>query len=125
MRGGFIFDDVSNVRDNQSLRSIGGLVGTWTRLDENMHYYPLMYTSFWIEYRLWKLQTLGYHLNNVLLHAIAGLLLWRILAQLAVPGAAVAAAVFCLHPVHVDSVAWITERKNVLWGSRGASPHDP
>ena len=117
VRGGFIWDDRLNVEDNQTLRTTEGLISTWTRLDENIHYYPLTYTSFWLEYRLWKLDTLGYHLVNVLLHATAGVLLWRVLAALAVPGAWTAAAVFCLHPVHVDSVAWITERKNLLSGA--------
>ena len=117
MRGGFIWDDRKNVLNNESLRTTAGLVRTWTRLDENFHYYPLTYTSFWIEYRIWKLDTLGYHMVNVLLHVTVAVLLWRVLAALTIPGSWVAAAVFCLHPVHVDSVAWITERKNVLSGA--------
>lgn len=116
LRGGFIWDDDHHVTDNQTLRSADGLKAIWLEPRALPQYYPLVHTSFWVEYHLWKLRPFGYHLTNVLLHAGSALLFWRILHRLSVPGAYVAAVVFALHPVHVESVAWITERKNVLSG---------
>lgn len=115
-RCGFIWDDDFYVQNNETLRSLDGLRRIWFEIGATPQYYPLVHTSYWIEYRFWELDPLGYHVVNILLHAVGVVLLWRLLKALEVPGAWAAAAVFALHPVHVESVAWITERKNVLSG---------
>ena len=111
---GFIWDDDDYVIHNQTLRDAQGLEKIWCEPLATPQYYPVVHTTFWIEYHLWKLNPAGYHADNVLLHALGGLLLWRILLRLRLPFAWLAAALFMLHPVQVESVAWVTERKNVL-----------
>lgn len=115
---GFIWDDDVGIVENQNLETLEGLQRIWLKPSETPqgHYWPLVYTSFWLEYRFWGLHPIGYHLVNVLLHAVAAILLWQILRRLGLKGAWWAAAVFAVHPVHVESVAWIIERKNVLSG---------
>ena len=112
---GFIWDDKAHVTKPE-LRSLDGLARIWTRLGATQQYYPLAHSVFWVEYRLWGDSTLGYHLVNILLHALSALLLVRILRQLKIPGAWLAAAIFALHPVQVETVAWISELKNTLSG---------
>src|SRR5215468_4948135 len=116
IRGGFIWDDDDFVIKNATLRDLHGLYRIWFEVGATLQYYPLVYSTFWIEYHLWGLNPTYYHVANVLLHGLGCFLLWRVLTRLEVRGAAFAAALFALHPVCVESVAWITERKNVLSG---------
>ncbi len=115
-RAGFIWDDEEYVTANPNLEDAAGLARIWTQPSTSPQYYPVVFTTFWIEHHLWSDTARGYHAVNILLHAACALLVWRILRRLEVPGAWLAAAVFALHPVNVESVAWITERKNVLSG---------
>ena len=111
---GFIWDDDDYVTENRTLHEAGGLSRIWFELGATPQYYPLVHTTFWVEHHLWGERALGYHAVNVLLHAGNALLLFLILEALGIPGAWLAAALFGVHPVHAESVAWITERKNVL-----------
>jgi tetratricopeptide (TPR) repeat protein len=113
---GFIWDDDLYVTENKLLTAPDGLQRIWFSLDSPSQYFPLVYTTFRLEYALWGLNPVGYHWVNILLHAANAVLVWRLLRRLDLPGAWLAAALFALHPVHVESVAWITERKNVLMG---------
>ena len=78
------------------------------------HYWPLLYTTFWIEHKLWGFAPPGYHALNLVLHFVNTALLWRLLLRMGVPGAWFAAALFAVHPLHVESVAWVISRKDLL-----------
>jgi tetratricopeptide (TPR) repeat protein len=117
LRAGFIWDDDDHVTANETLKSVDGLRRIWLEPGVVPQYYPLTFSGLWVEYHLWGLRPLGYHLVNILLHASNAILWWCILRRLAVPGAWFAAALFALHPVQVESVAWVTELKNVLSGA--------
>jgi protein O-mannosyl-transferase len=110
--GGFLWDDDSHLLNNPVLKP-GGLAKVWVP-GGYINYWPITYTAYWLQFHLWGLQPLGYHLVNVALHALSALFVWRLLVRLQVPGAMLAAAVFALHPVNVESVAWISQLKGLL-----------
>ena len=113
------FDDTNYIVDNELLRTSAGLWRIWTDIGAYrfaVQYYPMTQTTFWAEYQMWGAQPTGYHVTNVVLHACNAVFVWLILRRLRLPGAFLAALIFALHPVHVHSVAWIVERKNVLSG---------
>lgn len=113
---GFVWDDDDYVTQNPTLRNWFGFCQIWLNPSALPQYYPMVHTSFWVEYQLWGLDPFGYHLINVILHSCNAILVYKILKHLEVPGALFGAFLFALHPVHVESVAWISERKNVLSG---------
>lgn len=133
LNGGLLWDDEAHVTKPE-LRSVEGLVRIWTEPGAAQQYYPLLHTAFWVEHRLWGDAVVGYHVTNVMLHALAALLVATIVRRLlagekrddadgrGVPGAGngnewagwLAGAVFALHPLCVESVAWISEQKNTL-----------
>jgi tetratricopeptide (TPR) repeat protein len=98
------------------LRSLYGLARVWTDPSAAPQYYPVLHTLFWLEYKLWDGAVLPYHLVTIFCHALLALLVLLILRRLSIPGAWLAAFVFALHPVHVESVAWFSEIKNTLSG---------
>ncbi len=116
--GGFVWDDNTYIKVDP-VREVSGLWQIWfspSELGIEDHYWPITYTTFWLEHKLWGFAPEGYHIVNVLLHLANTLLLWHLLRRLTVPGAWMVAAVFAVHPLHVESVAWVIERKDVLSG---------
>jgi tetratricopeptide (TPR) repeat protein len=112
--GGFVWDDDRYVTHNPLLTEEDGFFRIWFSRDHPSQYFPLVYSSFWVERRLFGLDPFGYHLNNILLHATNALLLLFLLRRMGLAGAWIGAVLFAVHPVQVESVAWITERKNLL-----------
>jgi len=110
---GFIWDDDGHVT-RPELRTLHGLWRIWFEPGATQQYYPLLHSAFWLEHLLWGDRAPGYHLANVLLHAGVAFLLYRVLRLISAPGALLAAFIFALHPVCVESVAWISEQKNTL-----------
>lgn len=121
LRGEFIWDDDEHVTP-QELRSLHGLYRIWFDVGASGQYFPLLHSAFWIEYQLWGEWPPAYHALNVALHIAASLLVLRVMRLLlarrgvawAESGAWLTAALFALHPVHAESVAWISEQKNTL-----------
>ena len=113
-RAGFIWDDDDYGTENRTLEDLGGLARIWLEPGAVPQYYPLTFTSLWIEHQLYGDDPTGYHVDNVLLHALNAVLAWQVLAALGLPGAWLAAAVFAVHPVHSESVAWAAGRSDVL-----------
>jgi tetratricopeptide (TPR) repeat protein len=114
--GGFLWDDEGHVT-REGLRSASGLLRIWFSPGATQQYYPVLHSVFWLLHQIWGSATLGYHLTNIALHALSASFLFVLLRRLSVPGALLAAFIFALHPVHVESVAWISELKNVLSGA--------
>jgi tetratricopeptide (TPR) repeat protein len=115
-RGGILWDDDAHLT-SAALQPADGLRRIWLEIGATQQYYPVAHSAFWIFHQLWGDNPLGYHLVNVALHVFSACVLATILRRLAVPGATLAAVIFALHPVQVESVAWMTELKNTLSGA--------
>ncbi len=114
--GGLVWDDAA-FTTALPVQEWAGIWQIWfqpSSLESEGHYWPLLYTTFWLEHKLWGFAATGYHIVNLLLHTAVTLLLWRLLLRLGVTGAWFVAAVFAVHPLHVESVAWIIGRKDML-----------
>ena len=113
LRGDFVWDDFLLITGNPLLQNFSGLVEIWSG-GRTADYFPLTNTIFWIEHHLFSANATGYHAVNILLQIANALLVWRLLTRLNIPGAWLAGLIFGIHPVHVASVAWISELKNLL-----------
>ena len=113
--GSPVWDDDVHMTPTE-LRAVDGLAHAWRLPRGPVQYFPLVHTVFWVESHLWGDSTLGYHWVSILLHVVSALLLARILRKLGLRGSWLAAAIFALHPVMVESVAWISELKNTQSG---------
>jgi len=114
LRNGFIWDDDAWLMHNRTLEGVNGLYRLWSDLLALQQYYPITGTAFWIQYQLWGFHPFGYHAVNVALHTLNVVLFWFVLRKLGLRGAWFAAAIFAVHPIMVESVAWVTEIKNLL-----------
>jgi tetratricopeptide (TPR) repeat protein len=115
LRNGFIWDDNDHFTENPAMTRPDGLQKIWSSLTVS-RYYPLTLTTFWVQRRLWGLNPLGYHTVNIGLHALNAVFVLLLLRRLNEPGAWAAAALWAVHPVNVESVAWATELKNIQSG---------
>jgi protein O-mannosyl-transferase len=115
LSGSFVWDDEEYITKPE-LRNISGLYRIWFEPRATGQYYPLLYSAFWLQHKLWGDSPAGYHIVNLSLHLLVVILAYAILVKLEVPGALLAAGIFALHPVHVETVAWISEQKNTLSG---------
>lgn len=113
LRSGLIWDDEAHLTA-PALQSLDGLRRIWCELGATQQYYPVLHSAFWLEHRWWGDAPFGYHLLNVLLHAAAACLVVAVVRRLGLRGGWLAGLIFALHPVGVESVAWITEQKNTL-----------
>ncbi len=114
LSAGFLWDDDTQIEGNVSLRTLAGLWSIWTDPGSQMQYYPISYSLYWIGYQLWGSSPVGYHAVSVSLHAICGVLVMGVFKRLALRGALAAALVFTLHPVQLESIAWVAEQRTPL-----------
>lgn len=113
--GGFVWDDVQYVVHNDNLRDLQGLIRIWFEPSTSPQYYPVTFTTYWVEYQFHKLDPAGYHFLNFCLHLANMALVYVLLKQLGLVRLAwLAALVFGIHPLHVEPVAWISARKDLL-----------
>jgi protein O-mannosyl-transferase len=113
LNGKFIWDDHLLLTENQLVQSPDGLYDIWCST-ESPDFWPATNTTFWIEWRLWGANSAGYHVTNLIVHVVESFLIWIVLRKLSIPGAFLAAVIFAVHPVNVESVAWIAQRKNLM-----------
>ncbi|MDI6829481.1 MAG: glycosyltransferase family 39 protein, partial [Armatimonadota bacterium] len=113
VQNGFVWDDNVYVIESPTMNSPNALYRYWFTT-ESPDYYPLVYTLFWLEYRIWGKNPIPYHVVNIILHSLASVLAWLVLRRLRIPGSWFAALIFAVHPVNVESVAWIFQQRTTM-----------
>ena len=116
LSGEFIWDDVI-LSEEEAIHNWSGLWSIWfapSEIVREKHYWPMTYTTFWLEHKLFGLSPIGYHIVNCILYFTNVVLIWRLLLRLEVPGAWAISMLFTVHPLHVESVAWVIEQKSLL-----------
>jgi protein O-mannosyl-transferase len=114
LHGAWLWDDTLDITGNEQLRDLSGLGQIWVHPSALYDFYPLKFSVQWIQWHLWGMAPTGYHVTNIVLHVLSALLIWRLLARLGVVHAWIGGLLFAVHPIAVESVAWITELKNTL-----------
>jgi hypothetical protein len=112
--GGWLMDDNAYVTQNPGLRDPYGLLNIWLAPGSFVEYYPIEESLQWFEWQWWKDNASGYHVVNIILHAIGSLLVWKFFTKFKLKYAWLAGLVFAIHPANVESVAWAAELKNCL-----------
>ena len=113
LQGDWLWDDNALVTDNPTLRSLHGLWAIWFTTPTT-DYWPLSWTMLWMEWHLWENEPLGYHLCSLALHIFSGFLIWRLFGRLGLRWGWLGGLLFVIHPLAVESVAWVSEIKNTL-----------
>ena len=113
LHGDFVLDDTLYVTNNTLNTQADGLRRIWFTL-ESRDYWPVSYSALWLEWHVCGMNPTGYHITNLVLHTVSALLVWLLLSELSIPGAFLAALLFTVHPVNVESVAWISQLKGLL-----------
>lgn len=114
LNAGFFWDDDVFITQNPQMSSPTGLLQIWFQPSTSPHYYPLLLTVFWLLEKCFGSSAAGYHFVNVALHAVNAFLILLLGRRLGFRHAWIASLLFLLHPINVQSVAWITEMKNTL-----------
>jgi tetratricopeptide (TPR) repeat protein len=112
--GDWLWDDDQLVANNALVHDPYGLWKIWFQPGSSLDFQPLKGSVVWLQWLLWGSNTLGYHLTNVFLHIVGALLVWRLLSKFGLRRAWLGGLIFAIHPVQVESVAWIAELKNTL-----------
>jgi tetratricopeptide (TPR) repeat protein len=113
LHGDWLWDDDLLVTGNPNLHGLHGLLAIWLTAPTT-DYWPLTWTFLWFEWHLWGAHPFGYHLCSLALHIISGFLIWRLFSRLGLRGGWIGGLLFVVHPLAVESVAWIAEIKNTL-----------